>query len=147
MCTKNTMWRTQDNLIIIIWSWGVRLSSVYIILTSSILAVLFVSPSKITLEKCYVYCPPQLLHEIYTHVHMMINPHSIHNVKGAVSDFWKTLLKMDQTEQHNTLVASSEQEGDLKKDCCKRDVWETLQKRKGQRNITGKRRFMIRQEL
>ncbi len=33
--------------------------------TSTILAVLFVSPSKIALEKFYVYCPPLLLDEIY----------------------------------------------------------------------------------
>ncbi len=38
------------------------------VLTSTILAVLFVSPSKIALEKFYVYChppPPLLLDENY----------------------------------------------------------------------------------
>ena len=30
-------------------------------------AVLFVSPSKIALQKCYVYCPPLLLDQIYAH--------------------------------------------------------------------------------
>ncbi len=35
------------------------------ILTSTILAVLFVSPSKNALDKFYVYCPPLLLNEIY----------------------------------------------------------------------------------
>ncbi len=35
------------------------------ILTRTILAVLFVSPSKTALEKFYVYCPPLLLDEIY----------------------------------------------------------------------------------
>ena len=44
---------------------------VHISSTSIILAVLFVSPSKIALQKLYVYCPPpphpQLLDEIYAH--------------------------------------------------------------------------------
>ncbi len=31
------------------------------------LTVLFVSPSKIAHEKCYIYCPPLLLNEIYAH--------------------------------------------------------------------------------
>ncbi len=31
------------------------------------LTVLFVSPSKIAHEKFYIYCPPLLLNEIYTH--------------------------------------------------------------------------------
>ena len=38
----------------------VRMSS-----TSIIVAVLFVSPSKIALQKFYVYCPPLLLDQIY----------------------------------------------------------------------------------
>jgi len=31
---------------------------------------------------------------------------SLVEIKGAVSNFWETLLKVDQTEQHNTLVAN-----------------------------------------
>ncbi len=31
------------------------------------LTVLFVSPSKIAHEKCYIYCPPLLLNEMYAH--------------------------------------------------------------------------------
>ncbi len=31
------------------------------------LTVLFVSPSKISHDKFYIYCPPLLLNEIYTH--------------------------------------------------------------------------------
>ncbi len=40
--------------------------------TSTILAVLFVSPSKIALEKFYVYCPPPLLDEIYAPAHVNV---------------------------------------------------------------------------
>ncbi len=36
------------------------------ILTNKILAVLFVTSSKIAPEKCYACCPPLLLDEIYT---------------------------------------------------------------------------------
>jgi len=43
--------------------------------------------------------------------------------------------------QHNTLIR---RESDLKKDCRKRNGWETL-KRKDQRDLTGN--CMIRQEL
>jgi len=28
--------------------------------------------------------------------------------KGAVSNFWETMLKVDRTEQHNTLVANQQ---------------------------------------
>jgi len=45
------------------------------------------------------------------------------------------------------LMMGEEREWDFKKDCRKGDGWETLQKRKAQMNITGKRRVMIRQEL
>ncbi len=73
------LWRTQNNNYnmtawLTIWTeliFKYSLHAIYTcclhlsILTSTILAVLFVSPSKIALEKFYVYCPPLLLDEIY----------------------------------------------------------------------------------
>ncbi len=37
------------------------------------LTVLFVSPSKIAHDKFYIYCPPLLLNEIYTHAYMLLH--------------------------------------------------------------------------
>ncbi len=69
------LWRTQNNNYNMTAWWTIwtelifkySLHDMYTccvhisILTSTILAVLFVPPSKIALENCYVYCPPLLL--------------------------------------------------------------------------------------
>ncbi len=71
------------------------------ILKSINLAVLFVSPSKIALEKCYVYCPPPLLlDEIYAAAKYMQNMQSGGARTGIENCCIRLTLDVDITQEH-----------------------------------------------